>query len=461
MGAVDRNMDMQGNGIFRIPAGVTSDPVSPVCNESPPRSPQALSHALRDARQYTRDLYAHLTETQQRFPMLDCVNPPRWELGHLAWFQEFWCRRYRPDDPTGANTPPRWANADALWDSRTVPHATRWSLPLPPWRDVQAYLDATLEDTFAALDASRAGERYFFELALYHEDMHGEALLMTLQTLGLPAPLVYRMRAEPIVAAERVEGDVVFAGGAFFLGTPRAEKDMHFVFDNEKWGQEVALAPFALARRCVTNAEFVCFVEAGGYARRDCWSAEGSAWRDRAHAMHPECWRRGEGGWEQRRFDLWRPLAPEEPVVHVNAFEAEAYCAWAGRRLPTEAEWEYAARRGAVQNTGEPLAAIVAAPNLDGAHVGPVSAHAGASANGLAQLFGNVWEWTSSLFQPYPDFRADPYAEYSAPWFGTHRVVRGGSFATRSRLVHPGFRNFYMPARADVFVGFRTCRLET
>ncbi|MGI8896097.1 MAG: DinB family protein, partial [Casimicrobiaceae bacterium] len=117
MGAVERNMDVQDNRIFRVQASVTSDPVSRVCSESPPRSPQALGDALRDAREYTRELYSHLSESQQRFPVLDCVNPPRWELGHLAWFQEFWCRRYRPDDPTGASTPSRWVNADALWDS--------------------------------------------------------------------------------------------------------------------------------------------------------------------------------------------------------------------------------------------------------------------------------------------------------------------------------------------------------
>ncbi|MEJ7667374.1 MAG: selenoneine synthase SenA [Casimicrobiaceae bacterium] len=461
MGAVERNMDEQGSRIFRLRAGETSEPVAPACREIPPRSPRALADALRGAREYTRDLYSHLTDSQQSFPVLDCVNPPRWELGHLAWFQEFWCRRYRPDDPTGAGTPPRWVNADALWDSRTVLHATRWSLPLPPWQDVYAYLDATLEDTLAAVNASRVGERYFFELALYHEDMHGEALLMTLQTLGLPAPPVYRRRAEPVVAIGRVEGDAEFAGGAFFMGARRETEDTHFVFDNEKWGQAVVLAPFALARRCVTNVEFARFVAAGGYARRDCWSAEGWAWRERAGAVHPVCWRHTERGWEQRQFDVWLPLAPEQPVLHVNAFEADAYCAWAGRRLPTEAEWEYAARGGTMQDTDEPPFIAADESNLDGVHAGAVSAHAGSSTNGLAQLFGNVWEWTSSAFLPYPDFRADPYAEYSAPWFGTHRVVRGGSFATRSRLVHPGFRNFYVPARSDLFVGFRTCALET
>ena len=484
MGAVERNLDGQGNEDVRVRAGTASerslrvndesppsdpasrvenealrrDPVRCMSNESPPRSAQALADALRDARNYTRGLYDHLTEAQQRFPLLDCVNPPRWELGHLAWFQEFWCRRYRPDDPAGARTPSRCLNAEALWDSRTVPHATRWSLPLPSWPEVYAYLDATLADTLGAVNRSPTGERYFFELALYHEDMHGEALLMTLQTLGLPAPPIYRPRAESGAAPEHVEGGVEFPGGAFFMGTRPEREHTRFVFDNEKWGQEVMLKPFMLARRCVTNAEFAGFVAAGGYARQDCWSPEGWAWRDRAHAAHPLYWRRADRCWEQRRFDWWLPLPPEEPVVHINAFEAEAYCAWAGRRLPSEAEWEYAARGHATQGeNAAPLA--VGDPNLDGVHAGPISAHTGASANGLAQLFGNVWEWTSSAFAPYPDFRADPYAEYSEPWFGNHRVVRGGSFASRSRLVHAGFRNFYMPARSDLFVGFRTCAL--
>jgi len=427
----------------------------------PPRSPQALADAMRDARQYTCALYGHLTESQQRFPVLDRVNLPRWELGHLAWFQEFWCRRYQPDDPTGARTPPRCNNADALWNSATVPHATRWSLPLPPWQGIYAYLDATLEDTLAGIAASSAGERYFFELALYHEDMHGEALLMTLQTLGLPAPPMYLRCAQRNAATVRMDGDVKFAGGAFFMGARRGMEATRFVFDNEKWGQEVLLAPFALAQRCVTNAEFARFVAAGGYAQRECWSAAGWGWRERAGAAHPEYWRRAGAGWEQRRFDRWVPLAPEEPVLHVNAFEAEAYCAWARRRLPTEAEWEYAAHGGAVAEVdGAPFTAPGHA-NLDSVHAGPVSAHAGASATGLSQLFGNVWEWTSSVFAPFPDFRPDPYAEYSAPWFGTHRIVRGGSFATRSRLVHPGFRNFYAPERSDLFAGFRTCAVDS
>ena len=191
-----------------------------------PRSAAALEAALRGARDYTLGLYAHLSESQQHFPQIAIVNPPRWELGHIGWFQEFWCRRYRPDDPAGVRTPSRIANADALWNSSTVPHATRWSLPLPAWPALHAYLDATLADTLETLAASRDGERYYFELALYHEDMHAEALLMTLQSLALPPPTAF---AEPrslvsAAASSDASGDVAVPGGELALGTARGDR---------------------------------------------------------------------------------------------------------------------------------------------------------------------------------------------------------------------------------------------
>ena len=181
--------------------------------------------------------------------------------------------------------------------------------------------------------------------------------------------------------------------------------------------------PLSLARQCVTNAAFAGFVDDGGYRNLQWWSREGRAWLAQQSPRHPERWRNTSDGWEHRWFGVWTPLPHQQPVCHVNAFEAEAYCHWAGRRLPTEAEWERAASLG------------------------------------LIDWGGSVWEWMADAFAPYPGFSADRYRDYSQPWFDTHRNVRGGSFVTRPRMHHPRYRNFYLPHRNDLFVGFRTCAL--
>lgn len=421
------------------------------------RSPRALADALVEARQYTLAAYAHLDAEQQRFPRLPVVNLPRWEIGHIGWFQEFWCRRHAADDRDGRRTPSHLAGADALWNSRDVPHAARWSLPLPAWPAIHDYLAHTLDDTLADLARRDPGDTYFHELALLHEDMHGEALLMTLQTLALPGPPAVVARTAAPVEGAVADGDVDLAGGGFVVGAARQDTGGRFVFDNEKWAHSVQLAPFSIARRCVTSAEFAAFIEADGYRRPELWTGDGRLWLATASRTAPAYWRRAGDVWEERRFDRWWPLAEEAPVQHLTRHEAQAWCTWAGRRLPTEAEWEFAAR-----STVEDLDPRPAAPpNLDAAFGRPIAAAAAgdAASRGLAQMLGNVWEWTASAFLPYPGFAPDPYAEYSQPWFGDHAVLRGGSWATRSRLVHTGFRNFYLPHRHDPFVGFRSCAI--
>jgi iron(II)-dependent oxidoreductase len=387
---------------------------------------------------------------------LAIVNPVLWEIGHVAWFQEHWCLRMRPD---GTLAPGRLADADRLYDSTAIPHDIRWDLPLPSLALTRDYLGAVLDGVREAI-ARRPDDRrllYFAELAACHEDMHGEAFHHTRQTLGYPAPVLARPASPP--AGPAPGGDVEFEGGTFRLG---ASPESGFVHDNEKWAHAVHVAPFRIARTAVTNREFAAFVAAGGYARREWWTEEGWTWRTSRAAAAPPYWRQQDGEWTERRFTRWQPLAPDEPVVHVTWHEAQAYCRFAGRRLPTEAEWEYAACDG--EDSPKPATpwrgerASAAQANLEGAAPVPVDAYPGGDTpRGCRQLFGNVWEWTASTFGPYPGFVADPYKEYSAPWFGTHKVLRGGSFATPVRLLRTSWRNFYTPDRYDVFAGFRTC----
>jgi iron(II)-dependent oxidoreductase len=225
-----------------------------------------------------------------------------------------------------------------------------------------------------------------------------------------------------------------------------------------------------MARAPVTQTEFAAFVDEKGYQRQEFWSPEGWNWRQQSGATHPVYWH-DDGGWLRRHFDQFVPLEPYYPVLHVNWYEAEAYCRWAGRRLPTEAEWELAAaaeptpdgqgitahKRRYPWGDAPPTAEHV---NMEWRAMGcmPVAALPKSdSAFGCRQMIGNVWEWTSSDFGPFPGFSADPYKDYSQPWFTGHKVLRGGCWTTRMRLIRNSWRNFYPPHRRDVWAGFRTC----
>jgi gamma-glutamyl hercynylcysteine S-oxide synthase len=387
-----------------------------------------LAHALGSSRGDTLATFAQVERALEGLavPRRETLNPPLWELGHIGWFQEWWIARnpLRFAGPAASPDVERdvgvRANADALYDSSHVPHDTRWSLPLPDAAATRADLAEQLEQTLqwlAAADDSDAA-LYFFRLALCHEDMHHEAALYMAQSLGLPlADARWQAPALPDACAQ-----LGFEPGTCRLGAPGAG----FAFDNE-WATHILDLPATrIDSRVVRWFEFLPFVEAGGYEQARWWGEVGAAWllteRPRAPRYLRRAGRASPSAWEQWRFGAWQPLDLRQPACHLTVHEAEAWCRWTGRRLPSEAEWE--------------RAAIERPADFD---------------------WGQVWEWTASPFLPYPGFEPHPYRDYSAPWFGSRRVLRGASFMTQPRMRHPRYRNFFMPGRNDVPAGFRSC----
>ena len=423
-----------------------------------------LAAIVDDAHRRSLALIAGLDEDQLMGPRMSIVNPLRWEIGHVAWFYENFILRDlygdRPILPQG----------DELYDSRAVLQETRWDVPLLGMDEAIGYAETVRERCLERLDEGLANKRdsFMYQFATFHEDMHTEAYIYTRQTLGYPAPRLGRSRPRRTPGGRRT-GDASVPGGTFRLG---ADREAPFLYDNEKWAHPVSIRPFQIAMTPVTNAEFADFVNAGGYGQQEFWSEAGWIWRERAGAAHPVYWLRdGRGGFQVRRFDGAEPLSPNEPVIHVNWFEANAWCAWAGRRLPTEVEWETAA-------LGEPAGDRLApdkrtypwgeAPpephraNLDGWALGCLDAGAlpdGDSAFGCRQMLGNVWEWTADTFRPFPGFRPDSYRDYSESQFHQTKVLRGGAWATRGRMLTGRYRNFFGPQRRDIMAGFRTVRV--
>ena len=422
-----------------------------------------LGAQLREVRHRTRRLTEDLSSAELMGPYREIVNPVLWELGHIAWFHEHWTLRL------AAARAPLIERGDRLWDSSHVAHKTRWHLDLPDRAGTFGYMADVLAHQEELLGRGiDALTRYYSDLAIRHEDMHVEALTYMRQTSSNAPPAGLAVTVAPSRAGD-LDGDVAVPGGTWRLGSTPSEG---FIFDNEKWAHETTIEPFRIARGPVTNAQFAAFVEADGYRRREFWSDTGWAWRERAGAERPAYWLpKGDGVWRWRRYRSIEALEPYEPVVFVSWFEAEAWCRWAGRRLPTEAEWE-AAAVGEPAAGGTRLAARrrrwpwgdeapdAARANLDFTRectIDVAALEAGDSAFGCRQMIGNVWEWTASPFEPFAGFAVDPYEDYSRPWFGTRKVLRGGCWATSARIARPAYRNFFTPDRNDVFVGFRTC----
>lgn len=384
-----------------------------------------LRQALLDSRQDTLATFAvfeaALADRGLAVPYDPALNPPLWELGHIGWFQDYWigrnsqCLLGTGADPQASRSAPVRDDADALYNSSQVAHALRWQLPLPDADRTRAELAQVLARTLDLLPTDdRAQSLYFHRLSLLHEDMHHEAALYMAQALGI-AIADSRWQAAPLPAPAAA---MALPAGTWPLGSAEAG----FAFDNECGRHAVQTDACIIDAQVVRWAEYLPFVEAGGYEQSTGWTPEGLAWRQSHGTRCPRYLRREAGAWQHWRHGGWTALDTALPACHLTQHEALAWCAWAGRRLPTEAEWE---------------AAALQRPE--------------------AFRWGDVWEWTASTFAPYPGFRPHPYRDYSAPWFDGRPVLRGASFATQPRMRWPRYRNYFPAERNDIFAGLRSC----
>jgi iron(II)-dependent oxidoreductase len=374
-----------------------------------------LTAALQELRTHTVNAFeAYERANLLHIPFQPELNPPLWELGHIAWFQEYWIGRNkhrsegtdwqigRPQNTSLLITSDQW------FDSAKVQHVTRWDQALLTRETCLTYAEQTLEQTLALLqiDAESSSTLYFYWLVLQHEAMHLEASAYMAQALAIPL--------NPMWVSDHANGTT---GEIANANEPRSRKTTtrlpaqswtlgsaadQFCFDNELIARPLALKTFEIDLEPVCWAQYMSFIAATG------------------HRL-PLYVRQTGSSFEIQTFGVWAPMNMQDSAVHLSWDDAQAYCAWAQRRLPTEAEWDCAART---------------TPNFN---------------------WGEVWEWTQDTFEPFDGFVVHPYAEYSAPWFGTRKVLRGAAAVTHSVLRHVQYRNFFTPERRDIYSGFRTC----
>jgi gamma-glutamyl hercynylcysteine S-oxide synthase len=398
------------------------------------------------------------------------MSPLVWDLAHVGNYEELWLAR------TTGRLAAIDASLDDIYDAFRHPRPDRPSLPLLGPDAARRYIGEVRDRVLSVLDTVEfdpavpllAGG-FVVGLCVQHEQQHAETMLATLQLMGGDG---YRPVVAPVpvvaVGTLAAPAEVLVPGGPFVMGTD----DEAWAYDNERPAHVVDVPPFWIDTFPVTNGQYLSFIEDGGYDRAALWTADGWAWRVQAGLEHPEFWRReDQGSWSRVRFGWAEDVPPAEPVQHVCWYEADAYARWAGRRLPTEAEWEKAAAGSggggpsrsnvAAAGGGRPRSDVAAA-NLGGRHFGPAPVGAypdGASWCCAQQMIGDVWEWTSSDFAGYPGFASFPYREYSEVFFGPdYKVLRGGSWATDPSAVRVTFRNWDYPIRRQIFAGFRCAR---
>ncbi|WP_082591010.1 ergothioneine biosynthesis protein EgtB [Phycicoccus sp. Soil748] len=422
-------------------------------NPQNPQSPLEAGAVARDL-ELARARTTWLTELdeQELFAQHSPIMSPLvWDLAHISQQEELWL--IREGDATRAGLLP--PGVDALYDAFTQPRAIRSTLPLLPPVEARRYGREVRGRVLDALD--RATDVFPYAMVVQHEEQHDETMLATLQ-LRAGASVLSPTRTLP--PGRRVTRDAVLVpAGEFVLGVDVLHEPTSL--DNERPAHVVDVPAFRIGRVPVTNAEWQAFIEAGGYIRPELWSDRGWQHRQEAGLERPMAWH--EDG-SRTRFGVREDVPADEPVQHVTHFEAEAFARWSGARLPTEVEWEKACawdpvagrRRRWPWGDSPPTPELA---NLGGGALRPApvgALPAGASAYGVEQLIGDVWEWTSSGFEPWPGFSPMLYAQYSAPFFGgDYRVLRGGSWATAASTVRPSFRNWDHPFRRQIFTGVR------
>lgn len=367
-----------------------------------------IADGLQGLRAKTLEVFdAYVAAGCLSVPYANELNPPLWELGHIAWFQEFWIGRNQQRhlgiqyDANHARLPSIVTEADSLYDSGNVSHVSRWHLPLLETEACKDYLANTLNQTLNLLNKAGGSdeELYFYRLAMFHEAMHLEAAIYMAQAIGVKITpnLIATQALNTTAKCQFKHQKQVFQLGSQNSG---------FAFDNELRSHPVEINTFEIDNRCVNWGEYLSFVEATARSLPRYIQYDGTVFAKQQFG-------------EAKHLDL------QATAVHLSLADAQDYCAWAGRRLPTEAEWELAAS-ASMQNDF---------------------------------VWGDAWEWTSSTFAPYPGFVVHPYLDYSEPWFGSRQVLRGTCTATQPMMKNVKYRNYFMPERTDIYAGFRTCGL--
>ena len=424
---------------------------------------QVIERELTGARRRTALLTDSVDEAdlvRQHSPLM---SPLVWDLAHIANQEELWLLR-----EVGGREPMH-PEIDPLYDAFEHPRSERPTLPLLPPAQARAYgheVRGRVLDLLerAPLTGTRLlGDGFAFGMIAQHEAQHDETMLITHQ-IRRGAPVLAAAAPGPAPAdALRLPSEVLVPGGPFTMGTS-AEP---WALDNERPAHAVDVVPFFIDTTPVTCGAYAEFIADGGYDDPRWWTADGWAHRQQAGLSAPLYWSRDGRQWVRAVFGVTEPVRPEEPVLHVCWYEADAYARWAGRRLPTEAEWEKAARFDPATGLSRRYPWGNADPEAAHANLGqqflrpaPAGSYpAGAAPCGARQLIGDVWEWTSSDFLPYPGFSAWPYREYSDVFFGPeYKVLRGGSFAVSAVACRGTFRNWDYPIRRQIFAGFRTAR---